>query len=209
MGTKHDVARLYSEWEGEKELTLIVRCTDRKLEAYVSIDGVVGSKSIRLKYDNDKPVRETWQESVDGTALFSNDPLWLVRNLVNTNLFVFEHEPFGRAARVDKFGTAGMPQLSCLAYSAPDAQGNFKVAARPWALSLVNFKTPARMYSYARGAPVPGYFMSPLRGLFSLYDRLPTACAVGCILSPLRGCSRSSFVIANSLVHRSYIVWQC
>jgi hypothetical protein len=32
-------------------------------------------------------------------------------------------------------------------------------------------------------------FPSPLRGLVSFSEQLPTACAVGCILSPLRGCS--------------------
>lgn len=129
MGTKHE--RMEAMRDGH---TLVVRCTGRKLDAYIVSDTVVdsngeGRASIRLKFDNDKPVSETWSESTDHRALFSANPLWFVQNLVNTNGLAFEYTPFERAATVVVFHTKDMPQaLSCIRFSKPDDKGNITVA---------------------------------------------------------------------------------
>jgi hypothetical protein len=45
-----------------------------------------------------------------------------------------------------------------------------------------------------------GHFLSPLRGFGYFSGRSPTACAVGCILSPLRGLSLTIKAYVRELV---------
>jgi len=129
MGTTHETIRATSVGH-----SLVIRCTGRRLEAYIISDRVVdsdsdGDASVRLKYDNDKPVSEIWSRSSDDTALFSPNPLRFVQNLVNTKVFAFEYEPFQLSSRVVTFRTKNMPQaLSCLQFSKPDTRGDIKVS---------------------------------------------------------------------------------
>ena len=127
MGVKHETLTADS-YGSFSPRTIILRCTDRKFDAYILTDFVTDSQSVRVKYDNDKPARETWHASSDNKALFSEEPLWFVQNLVNTDELVFEYRPFEQIPTTLTFHTKGMPRsLSCLHFSEPDAKGNVKV----------------------------------------------------------------------------------
>ncbi len=49
------------------------------------------------------------------------------------------------------------------------------------------------LFAGGQGRIWPSGFLPSLTGLGSLFSSLPTACAVGCILSPLRGWGLPSF----------------
>lgn len=87
----------------ELEQGVVIRCTGRKLEAYVNTGTYLGSEMLEVKYRVDKnPLRtESWMPSADGTAVFASEEREFSRALSTGSKFVLEAIDFhGQAHRV-------------------------------------------------------------------------------------------------------------
>jgi hypothetical protein len=60
----------------KSEAALIVRFKATNLDVYVNTDSIVDdeSASVRIRFDDGAPVRQTWTRSTDYRAVFSPDP---------------------------------------------------------------------------------------------------------------------------------------
>lgn len=73
---------------------LTIRCVRRKTELLVATDDILDSGNVRIKFDDEKPQRQVWNESSNHTALFSPAPIALARQLTKADSFLVEYSPF-------------------------------------------------------------------------------------------------------------------
>jgi len=95
---------------GQSSGTLIIRFKGKKLDVYVSTDEIVDdeSASVRVKFDDAAPVRQTWTRSTDYKAIFSPDPFGLLTRLQLSNKFYIEYHPYQRVPDAIIFNVAGL-----------------------------------------------------------------------------------------------------
>lgn len=87
---------------------LIIRCKGRKRELLLATHGVVGDGTVRLKFDDGKPVTQQWDESDSYEALFSRQPVALVKQLVGAKILMLEYRPFHKGPELSLFQTDGL-----------------------------------------------------------------------------------------------------
>jgi hypothetical protein len=111
-----------SQMDGTKEILLmtsaigrpggflVVRFKGRKLDVYVNTGDMVDdeSSSVRIKFDDGAPVRQTWTRSTDYKAVFSPYPLDLLTRLQLSNKFFLEYRPYQRVPDTIAFNAAGL-----------------------------------------------------------------------------------------------------
>jgi hypothetical protein len=71
-------------------------CKSGRLDAYVVTGEMVGSElaSVRVKFDDGPPVRQTWSRSDDYNALFSPNPRQFVAQVLKSKELYFEYPPY-------------------------------------------------------------------------------------------------------------------
>ncbi len=119
--TKKTVLSLRSQDEvegyiGRHAAFLIIKCEKGKSEAYVSVGTQIqheyGSEryGVRVKFDDSNAVKQHWDASTDGTALFSPSPGELVRELEGAKVFLFEFTPFQKTPTIVTFNVSGLSE---------------------------------------------------------------------------------------------------
>jgi hypothetical protein len=89
--------------------TLIVRCREKELEAYIDTQMVVSDDGPnRLRWDAAEPSDDySWRQSTSLKALFTSEANDFVTSLLEHRRLRFEFEPFGRANVVASFTLTG------------------------------------------------------------------------------------------------------
>ena len=101
---------------GRHAAFLIIKCEKGKSEAYVSVGTQIqheyGSEryGVRVKFDDSNAVKQHWDASTDGTALFSPSPGELVRKLEGAKVFLFEFTPFQKTPTIVTFNVGGLSE---------------------------------------------------------------------------------------------------
>ena len=90
-GTKTVVLETYATNHHDM---LVIRLTGRKLEVYVTTGNIVQDEkaSVRIKFDNDTPTKQTWDRSADYNGIFSPDPSGFVTRLQRSSEFYIEYD---------------------------------------------------------------------------------------------------------------------
>ncbi len=79
---------------------MVIRCQENKTEVYVvtgttaSVEYATDSHTVRLRFDDEKPITQHWSESTDSKALFAPNAILLAKQLSDHNKFTFEFTPF-------------------------------------------------------------------------------------------------------------------
>jgi len=78
--------------------TLIIRCRNRELSAYVAWPAYMGlhQKTVLWKFDNGTVWKADWDLSTDGTATFSNNVLDFLTDLARSTRLVVSAKPYDR-----------------------------------------------------------------------------------------------------------------
>jgi hypothetical protein len=85
----------------------------KKLDVYVNTPEIVDdeSASVRIKFDDGAPTRQTWSRSSDYHAVFSPDPLGLLTRLQGATRFYIEYKPYQRVPETIIFNVAGLSSV--------------------------------------------------------------------------------------------------
>ena len=108
-------ALLLLDSEEQPRATLIVRCKQGKPEVFINTRDVLeseqaGGRNIRVRFDDEKPQPDVWRLSAGETGLFSENPRYLLTDLLETSTFRIEYRPFERNPRTVSFKTAGLKE---------------------------------------------------------------------------------------------------
>jgi len=96
--------------------TLVVRCRENRIEAYVNAKMVLdgdsdGDSRVRLRWNEDSPIEATWSRSSDYQAVFADDPAALLVGLSRYSKFRIEVHPYDRTPVVASFAPRGVEPL--------------------------------------------------------------------------------------------------
>lgn len=110
---KTSVATKTSESGSE---VLIVRCTGRKLEVYVSTPRAVLDTDAgfeRVKFDDGKIQIQAWSAASSLDAAFSPNSKKTLEQLRSSKVFMFEYHPYQKTATTATFHVEGLPIAGC------------------------------------------------------------------------------------------------
>jgi hypothetical protein len=95
---------------GHGNPSIFIRFKGRQLEAYVTTPEMVGydDTSVRVRFDDGKPVAQSWSRSEDYHALFSPNPRWLVTKLQASKKFYIEYHPYEKVPETLSFDVTGL-----------------------------------------------------------------------------------------------------
>lgn len=95
---------------GQGNQNILIRFKGPRLDAYVITPEMVGHDdvSVRIRFDEGKPIRQTWERSKDYHALFSPDPRGLLAKLQNSKKFYFEYHPYQKLPETLIFNVDGL-----------------------------------------------------------------------------------------------------
>lgn len=102
---------------------LIIRCLENKTEIFVITDvsanpelGLYNQYTVRLRFDNNKPISQRWSGSTDNTALFAPQSTKLAKQINKSEKMLFEFTPFQMSPQVVEFDVKGLePYLKKIA----------------------------------------------------------------------------------------------
>ena len=90
---------------------LVIRCRGKQAAVYVDAHEVVSSEyGVRIKFDQDKASKQSWERATSYDALFSPAAGDFLRNMKSAKTLYFEYTPYGKAARVVSFDVSNPPQ---------------------------------------------------------------------------------------------------
>jgi hypothetical protein len=94
---------------GDEEHTFVVRCRNRRTEAYIITgDYVRGKQSLTYRIDTREPQKMRASSAVDGKALFFLEPVPLLRNMFGGETFALRYEGSRGAQREALFDVSGI-----------------------------------------------------------------------------------------------------
>lgn len=88
---------------GTNGTSLVIRCSNRKTEAYIDADTVVDNGGVRIRFDQSAPVQQGWERSTDYRGLFAPDAVTFARELAKAKTFMIEFTPFQEGTRTVTF----------------------------------------------------------------------------------------------------------
>ena len=99
-------------WLQSSTPVLFVRCHEGKIELYINVDMPAnveygGGHTVRLRFDDTAPVKQSWGESTDNKALFARDAITLAKNLSTAETLRFEFVPFNASPQIVQFDVRG------------------------------------------------------------------------------------------------------
>jgi hypothetical protein len=65
---------------------------------------------VRVKFDDGKPIAQRWTGAANNEAAFSRNPMELVRQLSQSNTFLFEFTPFEKSETTVTFFVSGLKE---------------------------------------------------------------------------------------------------
>ena len=87
---------------------LVIRCKGKKRELLLATHGVVTDGTVRLKFDDGKPVTQQWDQSDSYDTLFSQQPVALVKQLVGAKILMLEYRPYHKGPELLLFQIDGL-----------------------------------------------------------------------------------------------------
>lgn len=99
---------------------LTIQCNQGKADVYIETGmglevTMVDQQIVRVKFDDNKPVNQRWREVTNAT-MSARDATGLIKQLAQSQKFIFEFTPFGSGPVQAEFAVAGlsayMPQLA-------------------------------------------------------------------------------------------------
>jgi hypothetical protein len=113
-----DAENEISGWLDHDRPTLVVRCHERKTNAYVDVGmpaqpelGEYQRHTVRLRFDDEPAASQLWQQSTDGEGLFSPSGVTFAKRLAKTKRLRLQFIPFNSNPQVIEFDTAGFDQV--------------------------------------------------------------------------------------------------
>jgi hypothetical protein len=87
-------------------------CKGGNLDAYVMTDEIVDdeSPSVRIRFDDSQPVRQTWSRSTDYKAMFAPNPRQFVAALSKSKEFFIEYPPYQKMPETLHIHTEGLAE---------------------------------------------------------------------------------------------------
>ncbi len=105
-------------WLKSKTPTLVIRCKEGKTDTYIVSSmpanpeyGSLGTYEVRIRIDDQPPIRQEWTESTDQGALFAPAPMELAKLLASADVFVFEFTPLKSSPVTAHFNVHGLDTL--------------------------------------------------------------------------------------------------
>jgi hypothetical protein len=105
-------------WLARNRPTLIVRCRERKTDAFVTSGmsaqpelGEYERHTVRLRFDDEPATAQLWQQSTNNEALFAPSGMAMAKRLAKSKRLRFEFTPFNSSRAVIEFETAGFDQV--------------------------------------------------------------------------------------------------
>jgi len=107
-------------WLDVEVPTLVLRCKEKKLEAYINVDSQFAveidedyndSPTVRLRFDDDKAYEIRMHESTDGEAVFFPDGEGLIRRMETASTLVFGFTPFSASPVQANFDLRGLKNV--------------------------------------------------------------------------------------------------
>jgi type VI secretion system protein VasI len=95
---------------------LQIRCKERKTEAYVvtgmspTVEYGVDTATVTLRFDKDKAFKTRAGKSTDGEALFFEQPVALIKRMMNHETMLFEFIPFNSSSAITTFDLRGLSE---------------------------------------------------------------------------------------------------
>ncbi len=76
---------------------LVIRCSENTTNLYINFGRFLGSSSsqIRFRIDDQPPRSETWSLSTNSEAMFANNDIGLIRQLMPAHSLVVQTTPYG------------------------------------------------------------------------------------------------------------------
>ncbi len=92
--------------------SLVIRCNNNRTEVYMSTEYVflgTQGQTVRIKFDDNKPIKQRWGSSEDGTALFqSSQTISFAKDMMKHDEMVVEFTPHGKIGEQTKFNLKGL-----------------------------------------------------------------------------------------------------
>jgi len=102
---------------GSQRPTLVIQCKKQKPEVVVNVGMPLQSEygeydiyRVRVKFDDGKPVAQRWTGATNNEAAFSQNPKQLIKQLSQSNTFLFEFTPFEKAETTVTFSVSGLKE---------------------------------------------------------------------------------------------------
>jgi hypothetical protein len=94
---------------------LMVRCDEGQVEVAVRIDMPAmveygGGHTVRLRFDDKQPVKQSWSESTDSKALFAGNGLAIAKSIGGAETLRIELTPFNSSPQVIQFDVRGFKE---------------------------------------------------------------------------------------------------
>jgi hypothetical protein len=100
---------------GSQRPTLTIQCKKHRPEVVVNVGmplqseyGEYDTYKVRVKFDDSQPIAQRWTGATNNEAAFSQNPKQLVRQLSQSNTFLFEFTPFEKAETTVTFSVSGL-----------------------------------------------------------------------------------------------------
>lgn len=101
-------------WLESNRPSLIVRCQERKTETYIvtgtaaTVEYDTDNHTVRLRFDDGKPITQHWSASTDDKALFAPNAIEFAKSLAGSKSLTFEFTPFNANPAVVHFRLEGL-----------------------------------------------------------------------------------------------------
>ena len=112
-GTTTSIASLDGELiircHGESLRTNLL-CDGGQLDAYLLTNDIIDdeSPSVRVRFDNGQPSRQTWSRSTDYKAMFAPRPRQFVADLIKSTDFFIEYPPYQKMPETIRIHVKGL-----------------------------------------------------------------------------------------------------
>jgi len=105
-------------WLEEELPILMVRCREKRTDVVVRTGmaanpelGLFQRFHVRLRFDQQQPVREVWSEATNNEALFSPSAINLARRITRADTLRFEFTPFNSSKAIAVFPVSGLKEI--------------------------------------------------------------------------------------------------
>lgn len=102
-------------WLQSQFPVLYVRCKEGRIDTFIETGlstnpelGRYDEYTVRLRFDNGKPIIQRWSESTDNKALFAPNGLSAARMIAKADRMLFEFTPFNARPAIAEFKVAGL-----------------------------------------------------------------------------------------------------
>ncbi|MBN5380638.1 hypothetical protein JY552_04605 [Serratia marcescens] len=105
---------VYTRQGSERYTSLVLRCKENETDAYISVYDYLGSGEPRItvRFDDGKPVKQTWNSSEGGSAAFSPNAISFIKELAKHKKVIIGFEPYGSTMQAVEFDLSGTDKVA-------------------------------------------------------------------------------------------------